>query len=155
VPRGPIGKDGLTPRERSFVAERRKDTASPGYVIAKRAGFIGTTPNLKMRANLIQRKGAVMAAIMAPAAPSEHSNLLPDDPTLKQHVRKKWYDILRATGATHADAIRAGRELMATIEGGYVPVQVKAEGTFTLEAFVKAMGGAPEAQGQLPEGAIP
>lgn len=149
-PRGSIGKDGLTERERAFVAERRKDIAAPGHVIAKRAGFEGSAAQLKNRANLLQKKSAVMAAIMAPATPEE-SDTLPDDPAVKQAVRQKWYSILRSAGATHADAIRAGRELMATIEGGYVPVQVKAQGTFTLEAFVQAMGGAPD-QAALPEG---
>lgn len=149
-PRGSIGKDGLTERERAFVAERRKDIAAPGHVIAKRAGFEGGAAQLKNRANLLQKKSAVMAAIMAPATPEE-TDTLPDDPAVKQAVRQKWYSILRSAGATHADAIRAGRELMATIEGGYVPVQVKAQGTFTLEAFVQAMGGAPDQQ-TLPEG---
>lgn len=148
-PRGSIGNDGLTDRERAFVAERRKDIAAPGHVIAKRAGFEGNTKALKDRSTVLQKKSAVMAGIMAPTTPEE-TDALPDDPAVKQAVRQKWYSILRSAGATHADAIRAGRELMATIEGGYVPVQVKAEGTITLEGFLRAMGGAPD-QTALPE----
>lgn len=144
--RGAIGNDGLTDRERAFVAEARKDCAAPWHVIAERAGFIGDT---KSRATLLMKKAAIRAAIMAPSTKAE-TDALPDDVALKEAIKQKWYSILRGVGVAPADAVRAGKELMATIPGGYVPVQVKTEGTFTLEGFVRSMGGAPD-QPILPE----
>lgn len=144
------GGDGLTERERAFAEERRKDPVAPGWLICERAGFGGTRHQLQTRYGLLMRKEAICAAVFAPRAP------LPaiDDTTLREEIRHRMIAILRSEGATHDTIIRVSDKLLDTIPGGKVPLQVKNTGTFTLEGFVRAMGGAPEEDEPkaLPEG---
>ena len=142
---GKIGSDGLSDRERAFVEHRRKDPGATAAEIARRAGFIGDQQRLTERARVIMKKKAVALAVTAPmvTAPPE---LL--DETLREEIRQKFRTILLDPRATHADIIKAGDRLLATIPGGFVPVQIQQRGSVTLESWVRGMGGAPDDQPQ-------
>lgn len=135
---------GLTAKEAAFVRERKKDPKAPGAKIARRAGYRGTEQKLRVRACEVAKNPRVAAALYASVAPAPLPKVPPTDEEIKVEVRAKWLAILRDPRASHGDKIKAGDKLMATVKGGFVPVEFKGEGTFTLEHWVRAMGGAPE-----------
>jgi hypothetical protein len=140
--RGKKGADGLTDRERKFVAERRKDPAALGHEIAKRAGYSGDAQKLSRRAGDLMRKPEVSAAIYSPDRKEKETE--PDDESLKLEVRRVMRAILNSPRTSDSDKIKAGDKILATIVGGYVPMQVQQKGSFTLESIVARMGGAPD-----------
>lgn len=142
ITHGPRGADDLTGRTREFVRLRRLNPEAPGHEIMSQAGFLGTDVQLKERARQLMRKPKVAAAIIAPLEPHEVPKELTDE-DLKKLIRKRLHAVLINTKATDADAIKAADKLLATIVGGYVPVQVKTQGSVTLESWVRGMGGAP------------
>jgi len=144
VRRGRIGGDGLTDRERLFATEFRKDPAASYATIAKKAGFLGTRMILQARGRDVMKKAAVRALINAPDMNSKIDDEVEDEGTLKLEMRKLFLRITRSSNAEYADKIRAADKLLCTIQGGYVPVQVDMKGKMTMEAIVRAMGGAPE-----------
>lgn len=145
---GKKGDDGLTDRERAFVAARRADPGAANHEIAGRAGFIGSPQKLAERARLLMKKPAVMIAICAPDPAFERE--VDDEEGLKREMRKLFLRITRKDGASDADKIKAADKLLATIVGGFVPVQVDQKNVITLESWVRAMGGAPEDQDRQP-----
>lgn len=134
--------DGLNDRERAFVRERRADPAANAAEIAKRAGYEGSVPKLTERARQLMRKPAVAMAVIAPVRPDEIKPQSDED--LKADIKLRLLAILRSTSTTDSDKIKAADKLLSTIPGGYVPIQVKQTGTFTLESWVAQMGGRPE-----------
>lgn len=140
----PKDHDGLTAKEAAFVRERKQDPAAPGAKIARRAGYKGTEHKLRTRAAELMRVPRVAAALFAPVAPPKPGAVPPTDEQIKQEVRAKWLAILRSKRTSDSDKIKAGDKLMATVKGGFVPVEIKNEGSMTLEHWVRAMGGAPE-----------
>lgn len=145
--KGKLGADGLTDRERAFAQERRKDPTVPNHVIAKRAGFEGNAQKLSERARLLMQKPAVCTIIYAPA-PIEPL----DDGKVGEELKRFFLTVVRSN-ASPADKIRAADKLGATLQGFYVPVQVDMKGKMTMEAIVRAMGGAPEES--KPQGLLP
>lgn len=140
--------DKLTPMEAALVRERKKDPEAPSHEIAKRAGFTGSLRKLRTRYSEVTRRPHVAAALFAA---TELPRPKPGEPPLtdeqiKEMVRRNWVSIVKNPKATHSDQIKAGDKLMATVKGGYVPVEFKGEIDHSLEGWVRAMGGAPDQQ---------
>jgi len=134
------GPDGLTVRERNYVRERRADICSPESVIMQRAGYEGSAQNLTIRARTLMRCNPVAMAVRAPSLPDDKPL---DQEVLKDQVIRTFRQILNSDRTSDADKIKAGKELLSTIPGGYVPLQVVQKGSFTLESWVQQMGGSP------------
>ena len=145
---GKRGDDGLFDRARAFAHERRKDPTAPGEVIAKRAGYTGSENALRNRAREAMKKPGVLAIIHAPDPVAERE--LNDEESLKKEMRQLFLRITRASGASYTDKIKAADKLLSTIAGGYVPVQVDMKNRLTMESIVRAMGGAPDEQQEIP-----
>lgn len=140
------GRDGLTDRERQFVHHRRADPAAPNSTIMERAGYLGGPRELAERARRLLRKPRVAAAVYAPVVIVEEEKS--DDDLIKE-MRRHLLSIVRGKG-TDADRIKGIKEVLSTVPGGYVPVQINTKGVLTLQGLVRAMGGAPE-EDKLPE----
>lgn len=143
--RGKQGPDGLSDRERAFAVERRKDPIAHGWVIAQRAGFLGSKADCQTRSRLLMRKPAVLAIIHKPD-PAEPLN----ETSLKEELQRFYLAVVRGN-ASPADKIRAADKLGATLQGFYVPVQVDMRAKLTMESIVREMGGAPEETAILAE----
>jgi hypothetical protein len=141
--RGKEGPDGLTSMERRFAERRRSDPESPGWEVAKAAGYQGNRIKLTSRAADLMRKPEICRAVYAPLPPSEYTSEERDD-QLRAKIRRRLELIIDSKRATDSDAIKAADKLLATIPGGFVPVQVVQKGSYTLESWVRQMGGAPE-----------
>lgn len=142
-PRGKTGGDGFNPRERAFVRLRRADTVSSGWEILKKAGYKGSKPHLQVHYIAIMKRPDVSAAVYAPIKPGQEDRELTGD-ELKAEIRKRLTAILKSPGSTDSDKIKAADKLLATIPGGYVPVQVDMKNKMTIESIVRSMGGAPD-----------
>lgn len=142
--RSRVGSDGLSEREREFAKIKRTNPDWPNWRCAEDAGFSGTKQKLGERARVLMKKEAVMMIITAPRAKESEGLDLPDDDTLKKVVRKRFHKIVVSEKSTDSDAIKAGDKLLATIPGGYVPVQIDQRTNLTLEKVLVMMGGAPK-----------
>ena len=129
--------DGLTDRERAFVRERRADPEASNATCARRAGYSGDLQHLGERARVLLGIPRVAMAVHAPA-PGKESKA-----NSKQDLRRLLLAIVRSERTTAAQKIKAAHKLLATIAGGYVPVQIESRGRLTMEGIVRAMGGAP------------
>lgn len=147
-PPSKLGGDGLRDRERAFVKLTREQPELTAAARMKLAGYQGDRGALTERARVLLRKPLVMAAITAPARGDEKEIT---DEDLKREVRRRLRAIMNDERTSDADKIKACDKLLATIVGGYVPVQFKAEGKFTLESWVAAMGGAPVSEDRQPQ----
>lgn len=147
---------GLSEREQAFALERRKDPTSPGWIIAQRAGFLGSSQKLSERARLLMKKPAIMGLVCAPADrdPLDNESGELDDEKLLVFLKYQLLKIVRG-GAADKDKLSAIDKLIATVPGGYAPLQVDAKGKITMEMLVRAMGGAPEEQPNDPKPLLP
>ena len=136
------GSDGLTVRERAFVKERRADPLASQVEIMRRAGYVGTPQYLWSRAWVMMKKPALAMAVYAPINPKDLKAISDDD--LKKEIRRRLHLILTSDRTTDSDKIKAADKLLATIPGGFVPVQLEARNRLTMETLVHAMGGAPD-----------
>jgi hypothetical protein len=148
------GNDGLTERESAFVRERRADPAAPLHVIAERAGYKGNAQVLAQRARDLMKKPVVSRAVFAPRPADEDVPEI-DNEKLKRRIRHELHQILLNERTTTADKIKAADKLLATVPGGFVPLQVNQTGTLTLEGWVRAMGGGPAEDHQMNGHALP
>jgi hypothetical protein len=139
--RKPTKTHGLTDRERAFVKERRADPIAPNWLVAERAGYSGTKQRLGERARKLLAKPKIASLVFAPVTAKELAKVSDED--LKAEITRRLTLILTSDHATNADKIKAADKLLATIPGGYVPVQLDARGQLTMEMLVHAMGGAP------------
>ena len=142
------GGDGLTDRERSFVRERRADPMASNAEVMRRAGYVGRPTMLTERARQMMRKPKIGMAVYAPIAIKDLKAISDED--LKKEIRRRFYLILTSDRTSDSDKIKAGDKLLATIPGGFVPVQLEARGRLTMEGIVRAMGGSPEELAALP-----
>lgn len=138
--KGKQGGDGLTDRERLFVQHARENPAATLWEHAEFAGYLGDKRILAKRATEVMHKPMVLAAIMAPLRDAQETI---SDADLREEIRRKFRSILNNSRSTPDLVVKAGKELLATIVGGYVPVQVDSKNVFNLEVLVKQMGGAP------------
>lgn len=138
---GKRGSDGLTDRKRAFVRERRADTIAPAHEIMRRAGFIGSPVVLGQRANVLMRDPRVAAAVWAPNPRADEE--IEDEDALKRELKKFYLTMIRSN-ASASEKLKAANSLGATLKGFFVPTQVDVKGSMTMEALVKAMGGAPD-----------
>jgi len=145
------GSDGLTVRERAFVKERRADPLAPQAEVMRRAGYVGTPQYLNARAWAMMKKTALAMAVYAPVNMKELKAISDED--LKKEIRRRLHLILTSDRTTDSDKIKAADKLLATIPGGFVPVQLEARNRLTMETLVHAMGGAPE--GYTPPALLP
>jgi hypothetical protein len=129
--------------ERKFAELRRAQPTKQSWEIAKLAGYRGDRRKLTSRASDLLRSPDVLAAVYAPLPPSALTDEEQDE-FLKKKIRDRLVRIVDSGSAEDADAIRACDKLLATIAGGYVPVQLQQKGSFTLESWVRQMGGAPQ-----------
>src|SRR5207253_1554112 len=135
------GGDDLTDRERGFVKERRADPIAPNWEVAERAGYVGTKQRLGERARKLLAEPKIALAVYGRVSAKELAKVSDED--LKAEIRRRLELILTSDRSTDADKIKAADKLLATIPGGYVPVQLDAHGHMTMEHLVYLMGGAP------------
>lgn len=132
------GSDGLTKRQREFVRLRRADPHTAGWILCKKAGYKGQRASLDNQHYELTHDKRILAALYVPEPLDEIS-----DEDLKKEIKQRLVKIIRSTGASDSDAIKAADKLLATIPGGFVPLQVNNTNKITLESLVMMGGGAP------------
>jgi hypothetical protein len=158
--RGKQTPEGISEREKAFAEERRRDPGSQGWLIAKRAGFLGDNQTLSTRARVLMKKAAVLAIIHAPDQrdPLDGDDGELNDEKLLGYLKRTLLSIVRSHAADK-DKLSAIDKLISTVPGGYAPLQVDSRNVVTMEVLLRAMGGAPDqlalpqaAQGEQPDG---
>ena len=121
-------------------------------MILREAGYTGDDNALITMSRKLMRNPRFLSAVAAPvdvkALAQEIAKL--DDQGLKDRIRGVWLSILANHRSADSDKIKAGRELMSTVKGGYVPIEVDSKGTLTMEWIVQQMGGKPPDRPALP-----
>lgn len=146
------GKDGLTDLEREAVRLRRNDPVAPWSEILKAAGYAGDEKALTTQSRKMMRNTRILKALIAPVdvAALAREIIKLGDAGLKDRIKTEWLAVLVNPRSAESDKIKAGRELMSTIKGGYVPIEVDSKGTMTMEWIVQQMGGKPPEHPALP-----
>lgn len=106
-------------------------------------GFAGSKQRLAEKARRLLQNPWVAIAVRAPD-PVQVADAQ-DEAGLKLEMRRHLLAIVRGAQSA-SDKVKAIDKVLATIPGGYVPVQVDMSGKLTMEGIIRAMGGAPEAQ---------
>lgn len=132
---------GLTPLETRFVELSLEFPDLPAWQICKDAGYGGTKRRLQISAAALSKKAHIIAAL-----DNARREIMQGGkhfvPT-KDSVVRVMADLLEDKHVPPASRIAAGRLILETIPGAFVPLTVDHTGKVTLESWVEAMGGRP------------
>src|SRR5690349_6608243 len=116
------------------------------WEIMERAGFEGDHQSLVRRAQSMLANPKIRTAVHAPDLSFEEA--ADDEDGLKKEMRLHLLRIVRGAGSDK-EKVHAIDKVLATIPGGYVPVQVDMRAKLTLESLLSGAGLSPD-QPQLP-----